>query len=448
MTSQAVASTQQNKPFPLFNPTRPTERRMLLWVSLIFAVGVYLLINAKLPYEKYNLITNASIILASFWILHIYLVAAKEKGDELFLPLVALLITFGWLEIFRISPELEQNLAEKQMFWIIIGEICFVLWLRFVRDFRGLEDYKYLFLAAAIIMQVAVALFGTEVNGAKLWFRIGGFSIQPIEIIKIFLTIFLVSFLKQNREILEQPLGTKNFALIRYYVLLFFLWGIAESTLIIQKDLGMSLLLFGVFMGLFYIATHKWFLTGIGFGLFAGGGYLLYHIFSHVKQRIDIWWNPWADPQGSGFQIVQSLYSLANGGITGTGFGAGNPQFIPEIHTDFIFVALSEELGLIGALLIMATFLTLIQRMFRTAIHSTNDFSIFLAFGLAVMFATQVFIIVGGAVKFIPLTGITLPFVSYGGSSLVSNFILLGLFMQISGRIRTEWEQGGGAVNE
>jgi cell division protein FtsW len=393
-------------------------------------MGMFVLTRAGVSTPGHGLHIPGSIIIASFWFLHFFLILHKEKGDELFLPASALLIGLGWMEIFRLSPEL----AFKQMIWILIGEAVFVLWLCLVRDYRVLEDYKYLFLVGAVILQGAVAVVGHEVNGARLWFRLGFFSFQPVEIVKIFVTVFLAAYLKQNREILEKPLLGHGAGTARYYVPLFVLWGLAESVLIIEKDLGMALLLFGVFLGLFYVTTRKGWLTALGLLIFLGASFLLYHVFSHVRVRIDNWLNPWADPEGRGYQMIQALYSLANGGILGTGLGLGKPYYIPAVSTDYIFVALAEETGLLGAFVILILFVIIIQRMFRSALSSGDYFSVLLSTGLGLLFATQVFIIVGGAVKLIPLTGITLPFVSYGGSSLVSNFILLGLFMQISGR--------------
>jgi cell division protein FtsW (lipid II flippase) len=436
--SETIDMINQEKEvtFPVYRPGRSAERKLLLFVTLIFAAGTYLLLSSGLQVKNHNPVMYAAIIALSFWLLHAYLIFTGNTGDEFFLPLAAFLAIMGWLAILRLNPEL----AQKQMYWIITGQASFLLWMQFMKDPRTLEDYKYLFLAAAVVLQVIVAIFGVEVNGAKLWLRYNEMSFQPIEFIKIFLTIFLVSYLKQNREILEKPIQKKNLPLIKYYILLFALWGFAESTLIIQKDLGMSLLLFGVFIGLFFVTTRKWTLTTLGIILFAGVGYLLYKHFPHVQTRLDMWWNPWLDPEGGGYQLIQGLYAMANGGITGTGLGFGQAYFVPEIHTDFIYVALAEELGLIGALVILVAFVVLIQRMFTTSTHTNNEFNCYLAFGLAVMFATQVLIIIGGSVKFLPLTGLTLPFVSYGGSSLVSNFILLGIFMQISGRIRSEKE--------
>jgi len=424
--------------FPIYQQGRPNERRLLFIVSVIFGAAIYILHHSNLSLHKHDPSLAGFIIILSFWVIHGLLILKKERGDELLFPLVAFLIIIGWLTVFRLRP----GLAYKQMIWILIGETAFILWLHFVKDYRILEDFKYLFLVLSVILQVAVSIFGKEVNGARLWFDFHFFSFQPVEFVKISLTIFLASYLKQNREILEKPLSRENITLLfKYFIPLLVLWGLAESVLIFQRDLGMAFLLFGVFIGLFYVTSRKPFLTGVGLALSAGGGYLVYRIFPHVQIRINNWLNPWDSPRGIGYQIVQALYALANGGLTGTGLGMGESILIPAVHTDYIFAAIAEELGLWGGFIVLGVFLVLIQRMFNSSILSNDEFSAFLALGLSLLFATQVFVIIAGTVKLIPLTGITLPFMSYGGSSLVSNFIMLGIFFQISGRIGSQKNQ-------
>ncbi len=418
--------------FPVFHKYRPDERKLLFIVTAVFLLAVYILHHSRISLAEFDPSIAGYIIIASFWVLHIFLILKKDKGDEILLPSVAFLIIMGWIIVFRLHP----SLAYKQMAWILIGEGVFLAWMLMIKDYRVLEDYKYLFLVVAVLVQVAVSIFGKEVNGARLWFDFKFFLFQPIEFVKIFLTIFLVSYLKQNRDILEKPITRNNFALLfKYIIPLFLLWGIAEAILIIQRDLGMALLLFGVFMGLFYVTTRKPYVTMAGFLASGAGAWLIYQKFTHVQVRINNWLDPWASPRGVGYQIVQALYAMANGGLTGTGLGMGMPRYIPAVHTDYIFAAVSEELGLWGGLIILCVFVVLIQRMFKTSINTSDEFSAFLALGLALLFATQVFVIIAGSVKLIPLTGITLPFMSYGGSSVVSNFILLGIFFQITGRI-------------
>jgi len=417
--------------FPIFKKNRPDERKLLFIISCIFIFAIYLLNKSNLNLPNHYPYIAGLLIILSFWVIHILLIWKKEKGDELIFPLSAFLITIGWLTILRLRP----GLAYKQTAWIFIGEAVMIAWLYIVKDYRVLEDYKYLFLVGAILIQAGVAIFGKEVNGARLWFDFKYFSFQPVEFVKILLTFFLASYLKQNRGILEKPLNRENMGqVIKYLIPLFILWGVAESVLILQKDLGMSLLLFGVFLGLFYVSTKKTGITVAGILMFMGGAYIFYRIFPHVQVRINTWLNPWKNPMDSGYQIVQAMYAMANGGLTGTGLGMGSPLHIPAVHTDYIFVAIAEELGLWGAFVVLGAYLALIQRMFKTSVSSKDEFSAYLSLGLSLLFATQVFVIIAGAVKFIPLTGITLPFISYGGSSLVSNFILVGLFLQISGK--------------
>lgn len=432
-TALKTKTLEDNSPytgdFPVFFKGRPIERRLLIILTIIFLTAVYILHISELSLDKYDPSAAGFVILLSFWGLHLFLVFKKFKSDELFLPLTAFLTILGWLMVFRLNPQL----AYKQMVWILLAESGLILWLYFVKDFRSLEDYKYLFLVGAVLLQGAVSVFGIEVNGARLWFDFGVFSFQPIELVKISLTIFLAAYLKQNREILAKPIDSNNWKLVlKYIVPLFLLWGAAETLLILQKDLGMALLLFGVFLGLFYAATQKTFITLGGIVLFSGAGYFLYRVFSHVQIRINNWLNPWESPLGTGYQMVQALYALAGGGLTGAGLGMGKPYYIPAVHTDYIFAAICEDLGLWGSYIVLGVFLVLIQRMFKTALRASDQFTSFLSLGLALMFATQVFVIIAGSTKMIPLTGITLPFISYGGSSLVSNFILLGIFFQAS----------------
>jgi cell division protein FtsW len=366
------------------------------------------------------------------------LILREEKGDELFLPVGAFLSILGWLVVFRLRPQL----AYKQMIWILTGEAVFLLWLCLVKDYRNLEDFKYLFLVGAVALQAAVALFGKEVNGAKLWFDFGFFSFQPVEFVKIFLTIFLAAYLKQNREILDKPIKRENMGLLlRYIIPLLVLWGAAQMVLVVQRDLGMALLLFGTFLGLFYASTRKSGFTALGIALSVGGAFLLYKVFPHMRVRINTWLDPWSTAQDSGYQIVQALYAIANGGLTGAGLGMGEPSHIPAIYTDYIFAAILEELGLWGGLIILSLFLVLIQRMFKSSTNAKDEFSAFLALGLGLIFATQVFVIIAGTVKMIPLTGITLPFISYGGSSIVANFLMLAIFFRISAGCRNRSQQ-------
>lgn len=421
--------------FPVYHKGRPDERMLLAVITMIFLLAIYIIHRSNLEFGKFDPTITGFIILASFWAIHFFLIFRKEKGDELFLPLAAFLSILGWIIVFRLRPQL----ASKQMIWILAGEAVFLLWICFVKDYRVLEDFKYLFLVGAVSLQAAVAIFGKEVNGAKLWFDFGVFSFQPVEFVKIFLTVFLAAYLKQNREILDKPINRDSIGLLmRYIIPLLVLWGAAQMVLVLQKDLGMALLLFGTFLGLFYASTRKTGFTALGIALSVGGAFLLYRFFPHMRVRINTWLDPWATAQDSGYQIVQALYAIANGGLTGAGLGMGEPSSIPAIYTDYIFAAILEELGLWGGIVILGLFLVLIQRMFKSSVCSKDEFSAFLALGLGLMFATQVFVIIAGTVKMIPLTGITLPFISYGGSSIVANFLMLAIMFQISSGCRNQ----------
>ncbi len=424
--------------FPICTKGRKYELILLILVSLCFLFGVYILQRAGVG-GSFSPYLGALVIIVSFLFIHGFVRFTGIFSDEFFLPIVFLLIVLGWLEIYRLSPER----AFRQMWWILIGEVAFVSVLIFLKDYRFLQDYKYVFLVSAIVLQILVAIFGVEVNGAKLWFRFKFFSIQPVEFIKIFLTIFLASYLEENKDLLQKPLwGEGKAPFLRYHILLFVLWTVAGLVLILQKDLGMVLLLFGTFIGLYYISTQKRYMVIGGMVLFIISSVFLYKVYPHVRVRIDMWLNPWKDPSGLGYQVVQSLYALANGGILGAGLGMGKPYYIPACHTDYIFVSLAEELGYVGAIFILGLYALLIMRMVLCSLKAPDEFTSFLSMGFAIMFFTQVFIIVAGSVRMIPLTGITLPFVSYGGSSLVSNFIMLAIFLQMSHRCFGKQQSG------
>jgi cell division protein FtsW (lipid II flippase) len=348
--------------------------------------------------------------------------------------------------IYRLNPDD----AFRQSLWVVIGVALFALTLILLRrDFRVLESYKYLFGITSLLLMLLPALpgVGQTINGARLWVKVGSFQFQPGELAKIFLIVFLAGYLRDKREVLAQG-RLKDFGP------LLLIWGAAMLVLLQTNDLGSALLQFGIFLAMLYVATGRAAYTAAGLGLFLGGSALVYHYVGHVRERVTIWLDPWTtDPvycaqtgglalrQDCGsFQLVKSLYSIGNGGFGGTGLGkgtftttAGDP-IIPSLKTDFIYSAIAQELGLVGAAALLLVFMVFVARGFRIALLADDGFSKLLAAGLTFGFALQTFIIVGGVLRVIPLTGITLPFVSYGGSSVVANFILLALLLLVSNR--------------
>jgi len=368
------------------------------------------------------------------------------NADPYLLAMTALLAALGVTIIYRLNPDD----AFRQSLWIVLGVALFALTLLALRrDYRVLEQYKYLFGLGAVTLLALPALpvVGQTINGARLWVRIGSFQFQPGELAKILLIIFLAGYLREKREVLAQ-------GRIKDFGPLFLIWGAAMVVLVQTNDLGSALLHFGIFLAMLYVATGRALFAAAGLALFVAGAAAVYHYVDHVQQRVTIWRQPWTeDPvfcaqtgelalrqECGSYQLVRSLYSVANGGFGGTGLGRGTftgtngAELIPFLKTDFIYSAIAQELGLIGAAGLLLVFMLFVVRGMRVALMADDGFSKLLAAGLTFGFALQTFIIVGGVLRVIPLTGITLPFVSYGGSSVIANFILLALLMLVSNR--------------
>jgi cell division protein FtsW (lipid II flippase) len=352
----------------------------------------------------------------------------------------------GITEIYRLDP----TDAFRQGMWVVIGVALFAATLFLLRgDYRRLEGYRYLFGVGAVVLLALPAFpgIGAAINGARLWVKLGPLQFQPGEIAKICLIIFLAGYLREKREVLAQG-RLKDFGP------LLVIWGGAMLVLVETKDLGSALLFFGIFLVMLYVATSRLLFVGIGAALFLGGAFAAYELVGRVRDRVTIWIHPWTEhavycasngrmelrQDCASYQLTKSLYSIANGGYTGTGPGkgtfstTGGDALIPFLNTDFIYSALAQELGLIGVSALVLVFMLFVMRGFRTALLASDGFSKLLAVGLTFGFALQTFIIVGGILRIIPLTGITLPFVSYGGSSVVANFLLLALLMLVSNR--------------
>jgi cell division protein FtsW (lipid II flippase) len=410
-------------------PARFTETWLLLVLTIIYLGGICLIHFSRSRLFEPSILLFSLPLLGALWCTHLILTLTRCSSDELLFPLAAFLCIIGHLLIFRLNPAL----AARQSLFLVIGIALFDIWYLKGFDYRIWEDYKYIILLTGIIIQIMVMIVGVEINGAKLWFRLGSFNFQPVEIVKILVVIFLASYLKQKKEFISShPRRWFDLLSFKYLFPLMVIWGCCELVLVVQKDLGMALLLFGSFMCLFYVATHRVGMIICGFIVFLGSTWAIMHTFPHVHVRFTSWLDPWRDPDGGGYQIIQALFALTSGGFWGTGLGLGLPKFIPEVHTDFIFAALGEEMGFLGALAVLLAYLLLIQRIYKVALQCHDEFGILLASGLASLMACQTLIIIGGSTKFIPMTGITLPFISYGGSSILANFFLLALVFQVS----------------
>jgi cell division protein FtsW (lipid II flippase) len=406
-------------------------------VSLV-VVGVVVGFGFASVYIARQEVVNSASLSYGLFFLGLYLVAhliarmTVPNADPYLLPMAGLLTGIGLTEIYR----LDENDAFKQGLWIVIGLGAFAATLFLLRkDFRKLESYKYLFGlgAIALLLLPSIPGLGDTVNGARLWVDVGPVHFQPGELAKILLIVFLAGYLREKREVLAQfrlkDLGP-----------LFLIWGAAMLVLVVTNDLGGGLLYFGIFLAMLYVATAQvWFVVAGSF-LFVGGAAAVYSAIPRVQERVQIWLDPWKDAYGDGYQTVQSHYSIANGGFGGTGFGQGTftdaagHQLIPYVNTDFIYSALAQELGLIGICAFLLVYMLFAARGFRIALLAQDGFSKLLAVGLTFAFTLQAFIIIGGILRIIPLTGITLPFVSYGGSSIVANFVLLAGLLLVSDR--------------
>ena len=411
---------------------RNRELVNLVGVGVLTAVGFASVYIARQALVSSESLTYAALFLALYLVAHLVARYAVPDADSYLLPMVALLSAIGLTMIYRLDPDD----AFRQSLWIVIGVLLFGLTLLVLRrDYRILESYKYLFGVGSLVLLALPALpgIGQTINGARLWVKVGPLQLQPGELAKIMLIVFLAGYLRDKREVLAQG-RLKDFGP------LLLIWGAAMVVLVQTNDLGSGLLLFGIFLAMLYVATGRALYAAGGLVLFVVGAAAIYRVFPRVESRVSNWLDPWADANGAGYQSVQSLFSIGNGGFGGTGLGRGtftttegNP-IIPFLNTDFIYSAIAQELGLVGSAGLLLVFMLFIARGMRVALVAGDGFSKLLAAGLTFGFALQTFIIVGGVLRVIPLTGITLPFVSYGGSSVVANFVLLAGLMLVSDR--------------
>ncbi|MGH2946610.1 MAG: FtsW/RodA/SpoVE family cell cycle protein [Solirubrobacteraceae bacterium] len=376
---------------------------------------------------------------------HLFLRFTLPYADPYLFPLVSVLACFGLVVIYRIDDEL----AREQAQWFVVGLVLFAATILLLRDLRVLERYRYTIALAGLFLLFLprVPGIGEQVNGAYLGVSIGPISFQPSEFGKIAIIVFLAAYLRDTRQVLVQGsrriLGV-TIPPLKHFGPLLVVWGAAMLMLVFIRDLGSSLMYFGGFLALLYVATNRLSFVTIGGAMFALGAWFFARTVSHVQDRVDIWLDPfnpdWVDREG--YQIAQSLFAQADGGLFGTGLGGsllrgpGGETLIPAPHTDLIYAVISNELGLVGACGLILVYMLLVERGFRTATLAADSFSKLLAAGLTAVFALQVFVIVGGVTRVIPLTGVTLPFVSYGGSSIVANFVLLALLLLVSDRAR------------
>ncbi|HEV2006661.1 MAG TPA: FtsW/RodA/SpoVE family cell cycle protein [Candidatus Limnocylindrales bacterium] len=465
MTAERVALrpiTRRQAHRSFLSQVRPRFRRRELGLLALVALALYVgsvslgatqrLAVARLAGDAshVNLLlpANAGILVAYIGALlaaHIVLVIAGRRTDQILLPTIGLLGGIGLLLMERLPQNLAGSLgglAQTQLVWLLVGVTIVTGLAIAVRNDAWLRRYKYTWAAVGVGLLLVTFVFGRDINGQRLNLQIGPLTGQPSELLKVLLVIFLAGYLSENRPLLVEEstrVGPFRLPPLPYLAPMVAMWAVALGIVVVERDLGAALLFFLVFLLLLYVATARASYVLLGAVAAGVGGVAVYELLGYVRTRVDVWLNPFADPLGAGYQIVQALHAFARGGLLGTGLGNGLPTIggrppIPALHTDFPFAALGEELGLVGILAILGLYLVVIERGLRIAAAAPDEFRALLAAGLSLVVGVQAFIIAAGNLKLVPLTGITLPFISYGGSSLLANAVVVGLLIALSDR--------------
>jgi cell division protein FtsW len=404
--------------------------------GLLLISGAYLMVGMMVLYLEtgrsgWPMLLAGLVTGASFFLLSVFWEKSGYRADPYLLPAVAALTATGMVFLYRLYP----GYGMRQFVWLLIGLGALALTTRFLVDFRFLSDYKYIYALAGLVVLVLPIFFGREQGGAKSWLSLGAFSVQPSEFVKLLVVLFLAAYLSENRTALSagtRVIGKIPLPGLQEWGPLVCMWGVSLLLLIFQRDLGTGLIYFSTFLAMVYTATSRLLYTAFGMAMFLGGSAVSYFLFDHVRARVEIWLNPWPYIDTIGYQVIQSLFAFASGGVLGAGLDQGYPKFIPAVHTDFIFAAIGEEMGLLGGACVILLFMVLVYRGIKIALQSRDEFAALAAAGFTALLGLQSFIIIGGVIGLLPLTGVTLPYMSYGGSSLVANFILLGLLLNIS----------------
>ncbi len=421
---------------------RAIEARLLFGAVLVISLaGVLLGWSASTELPPAALVTGLAMSVIAA-VAHVTLRTTAPHADPLLLPIAFLLNGLGLVFVQRVDMATGSELAGAQAVWTAVSVGAFCALLLFIREVRVLGRLQYTFGLLTIVLLLSPLIPGLTagvINGAQLWIELFGMRFQPGEIAKLTMVVFLAAYLERNRALLSvatQRIGPLLLPAPRHLAPLLLATGLALVIMAGLRDLGSALLFFGAFLALLYVATGRLAYPLLGMVAFAIGSTIAYQLFGHVRVRVAIWLDPWTDVSGISYQLAQSLFALATGGLTGTGLGFGRPQDVPFSATDAIFVVIGEELGLLGATAILLLFLAMAVRGLRIAQTARDEFATLLATGLTVLMAFQTFVIIGGLTRLVPLTGITLPFISYGGSSLLSNYLLIALLLRISDESR------------
>ncbi|MDP3890940.1 FtsW/RodA/SpoVE family cell cycle protein [Nocardioides sp.] len=416
----------------------------LLVLALAVGIGAYAAVGVGVDGEvPTNIIGYGGWLAALVVAAHVVVRFYAPYADPVLLPVVAALNGLGLALIYRLDLARDKDFAQQQLIWMTVGVLLFVGTLIVLRDHRVLQRFTYTSGLGAIVLLLLpmLPLIGKEVYGARIWIQVGPFSFQPGEVAKILLVVAFAGYLVLHRDALA--LAGRRLLFIdlprgRDLGPVLAMWVVSLAVLVGQKDLGSSLLYFGLFLVMLYVATERpgWLL--VGGALFAAGAFVGYQVFAHVQNRVNIWLNPmdYYDQRPGSGQIVESMFGMAWGGLVGRGFGGGRPDRIPFAESDFIVATLGEELGLTGVMAVILLYGLIVERALRAALVCRDGFGKLVATGLGVVLALQVFVVIGGVTKLIPLTGLTTPFLSYGGSSLVANWVIIALLLRISDQAR------------
>ena len=405
---------------------------LLLFPIGFLAIGLALLALARKQELTWGSLAGAGLFAAGLLATHVWVRRRLPLADPLILPLAAILAALGQVMTSRLVPDL----GPRQGVWVLVGLAALVA-VTLIPSMAWLRRYRYTWATLGVVLLLLTLVFGSDPNGSgeRLWIVVGGVSFQPMEIVKLLLVVFLAAYLDEYRELLAlagRKIGPFWIPPVPYLAPVLAMSGAALAIFVIQKDLGPALLSSLVLFAMLYMASGRGSYVMLGVVLLLIGSVIADRLFGHVQVRVQNWIDPWSNAEGQGYQLVQAFYALASGGVLGTGLDFGSPLYIPAVHTDFVIAAIGEELGLAGTLAVVALFALLVVRGFRVALRSSSGFDALLAAGLTTTLAIQALIILAGTLRLIPQTGITLPFVSYGGSSVVANFLLVGLLLRVS----------------